>query len=110
MIKDRIGYEQKVIRILIGIYCEGKHGSAKGALCETCEDLNNYAQERIMRCPHGEEKTFCANCSTHCYRATPREKVKEVMRYSGPRIMKSHPILGIMHLVENRKEKKRLGL
>ena len=37
-----------------------------------------------------------------------REKIREVMRFSGPRMIYSHPITAIRHVIETKKEKKRL--
>jgi len=36
----------------------------------------------------------------HCYAPEMREKIKEVMRYAGPRMLLSHPILAIAHLID----------
>jgi hypothetical protein len=33
-----------------------------------------------------------------------REKIRVVMRYSGPRMMFSHPILAIKHVMDGKKE------
>jgi hypothetical protein len=38
-----------------------------------------------------------------------REKVKEVMRYSGPRMLLHHPILALRHVFDGRKKPKKLG-
>ena len=35
-----------------------------------------------------------------------REKIRVVMRYSGPRMLFHHPILTIKHMVEERKDKR----
>ena len=45
------------------------------------------------------EKAFCAMCKTHCYAPTYRERIKEVMRYSGPRMLWIHPIMTIRHIL-----------
>ena len=37
-----------------------------------------------------------------------REKIREVMRFSGPRMLFYHPIIAIRHVLESRKEKKKL--
>ena len=36
------------------------------------------------------------------------EKIREVMRFSGPRMIFYHPYLAIKHVIESKKEKKRL--
>ena len=37
-----------------------------------------------------------------------KEKIKLVMRYSGPRMMTDHPVIAMKHLIETKKEKKRM--
>ena len=60
---------------------------------------------RLDKCPFLEGKTTCANCPVHCYKSDMREKVREVMRYSGPRMTLRHPILAVFHLIDGlRKE------
>ena len=51
-----------------------------------------------------ENKTFCSNCKVHCYKPDMREQIRRVMRYSGPRMIKTHPILAIRHLIESKLE------
>ena len=55
-----------------------------------------------------EMKTFCANCRVHCYKPEMRGKIREVMRYSGPRMMLHHPVMAARHVIEGRKERARL--
>lgn len=54
-----------------------------------------------------ETKNFCQNCKIHCYRNEMRDKIKEVMRSSGPRMLMHHPILTVQHLIESQKEKRK---
>ena len=37
-----------------------------------------------------------------------REKIRAVMRFSGPRMIFHHPLMAICHVIETKKEKKRL--
>ena len=37
-----------------------------------------------------------------------REKIREVMRFSGPRMIFHHPVQALRHVIESKKEKKRL--
>ena len=39
------------------------------------------------------------------YKPDMREKIREVMRFSGPRMLFYHPIMAIRHVMESRKEK-----
>jgi hypothetical protein len=38
-----------------------------------------------------------------------REKIKEVMRFSGPRMIFCHPIMAIRHLIESKREKQNMN-
>ena len=37
-----------------------------------------------------------------------RERIREVMRFSGPRMIFHHPVMAVRHVIESKKEKKRL--
>ena len=97
--------EKKVVNKMIYIYCRSKHQSVNG-LCNDCESLNNYASERLERCPFGEDKPTCDTCTVHCYKKDMRDRIKEVMRFSGPRMVFIHPIDAIRHLLSQRKKKR----
>ena len=99
--------EKRTVSLMIRTYCKKKHGTRKG-LCPECEALDAYARMRSDKCPFMETKTFCSNCKVHCYKADMREKIRAVMRFSGPRMIFSHPIMAIRHVIESKKEKRRL--
>lgn len=44
-----------------------------------------------------EHKTFCSRCPVHCYREQMREKIRAVMRFSGPRMLFHHPLAVVRH-------------
>lgn len=102
--------EIEVVNLMIGIYCHKKHRTKKGELCEECKNLSEYATLRTSKCPFMETKTFCSRCKVHCYRPDMKQKIKEVMKFSGPRMMIYHPILAIKHgyytFKDNRRNKK----
>ena len=99
--------EKHTVALMIRLYCKKKHGTKK-ILCPECEALTEYAMMRSDKCPFMETKTFCSNCRVHCYKPEMREKIREVMRFSGPRMIFSHPIMAVRHVIESKKEKKRL--
>lgn len=99
--------EQELVSQMIALYCRGKHKTKHG-LCEECAELDRYARERSERCPFMETKTFCSNCKVHCYKPQMREKIRSVMRFSGPRMLLYHPWVVIRHMKETKKEKKRM--
>jgi Nitrous oxide-stimulated promoter len=94
--------EQKTIVVMIRMFCAAHHGTADEQLCPSCEDLLTYAKERLKRCPFGENKGACSKCEIHCYKPEMRRRITEVMRYSGPRMVKRHPLLAVNHLLKAR--------
>ena len=96
---------------MVEMYCAHHHGA--GSLCGDCADLADYADRRLDCCPYGNEKPTCVDCPIHCYRPDPREKMREVMRFAGPRMLRKHPYLALMHLIDGRRppppEPKRVG-
>ena len=99
--------EKKIVSEMIALYCRKKHGTKNG-LCSECAALNAYAKMRSDKCPFMETKTFCSNCKVHCYKPDMRQKIREVMRFSGPRMLTVHPVMAIRHVIESKREKKRL--
>lgn len=99
--------EKQVVSRMIRLYCRKQHGSRK-ELCGECAALQEYAFRRSDKCPFMETKTFCSNCRVHCYKPEMREKIRAVMRFSGPRMLLYHPIMAVRHVIESKKEKKRL--
>ena len=94
---------------MVHLYCRKQHG-VKRNLCPECAELLQYAMLRSDKCPFMETKTFCSNCRVHCYKPEMRERIREVMRFSGPRMLLYHPIMAIRHVIESRKEKRRLEM
>lgn len=99
--------EKRMVSEMIGLYCKEKHGT-KGKLCPECAALDAYARLRAEKCPFMETKTFCSNCKVHCYKPEMRDRIREVMRFSGPRMLFHHPVMAIRHLIESKKEQARL--
>lgn len=124
--------EQETVSMMIRLYCRKNHwkgsrqlwksndnngsgssGHGKGQdyLCPECRELLVYAEKKIQRCPFMENKTFCSNCRVHCYQSEMREKIRDVMRFSGPRMFIYHPFMAVHHmwctLREKMKEAKR---
>ena len=100
--------EKLLVSEMIALYCRKNHHTAKGSLCPQCQALHDYALQRIERCPFMETKTFCSNCRVHCYQPEMREQIRAVMRFSGPRMLLHHPVLATRHVMETKKEQKRL--
>lgn len=101
----RIAREKRTIGAMVAIYCRAQHGSPKG-LCPECSELLDYAIARLDRCPFGAKKATCADCTIHCYRPDMRDRVRDIMRYSGPRMIFRHPVLAAWHLLDGRRKAK----
>lgn len=99
--------EKRIVSQMIALYCKKQHHTKTG-LCPECGALDSYARQRSDKCPFMETKTFCSNCKVHCYKPEMREKIRAVMRFSGPRMLFHHPIMAVRHVLETKREKHRL--
>jgi hypothetical protein len=104
----RLRRERTTVRVMVGLYCAHHHGTTD--LCDACSDLVDYADRRLDLCPYGSDKPSCANCPIHCYRPEPRERMREVMRFAGPRMLARHPVLAIRHLIDDRRPVPQSGM
>jgi len=91
--------EKKTIALMIGLYCRDSHGSS-GDLCPDCTVLADYAASRLDKCPYGEKKPACSHCPIHCYKPAMKESIRQVMRYSGPRMPRAYPGYAVLHLLQ----------
>lgn len=105
-LEERRQKELHTIEFMIDLYCR-KHHTKEHQRCSACEALLQYARKRISLCPCMESKTFCSTCKVHCYEHAMREKIRDVMRFSGPRMLIYHPIMAIHHVVDTIKEKRK---
>jgi hypothetical protein len=81
--------EERDIRVLgafVGIYCHGRHATSKGMLCPGCAELLAYAELKRRCCPL-DPKPACKGCPIHCYAKERRATIREVMAYSGRRLL-----------------------
>lgn len=63
-------------------------------LCLDCQKLLNHSIAKLLQCPY-DPKPMCKKCETHCYAPGYREKVRQVMKFSGMYLIK-HGRLDIM--------------
>jgi len=98
----RLARELATLTAMIRIHCRDLHGAHDG-LCGDCAALLAYATRRLDRCVFGDDKPTCAKCTVHCYSASRRDEVREVMRYAGPRMISRHPVLAIRHVIDGRR-------
>ena len=99
----KIDKEKKTVSVMIDIYCRKKHNTTK-ELCTECAELKEYAMKRLNSCKFGENKGNCGDCKIHCYKKDMRAKIIEVMKFSGPRMVFSHPLMALDHLISKFKK------
>lgn len=112
------GKKSKDMRVLgdfISIFCRENHqGEAKDTfpikdgrvrsslgdkdliLCSDCQKLLNHGIVKLLLCPY-DPKPMCKKCETHCYALGYRERVREVMRFSGLYLVKHGRLDLMMH-------------
>ncbi len=97
--KNALLKEKNTVHAMIHLYCKENHRDSD-ELCQDCSDLYDYAMKRLENCPYGVEKPSCSKCTTHCYKPEMQKKVRDVMRYSGPRMILHHPVMAVDHLIK----------
>jgi len=99
----RLRRERQTLQAMFRLYCRTEHGQNDHTLCPECQELEDYALERLARCPFQADKPTCANCAVHCYKPEMRQRVRLVMRVAGPRMLLRHPILAVRHMLDGRR-------
>ena len=92
----RIEREKITVAQMIALYCRKKEGNKE--LCPACEELLAYAHQRLDRCPFGNDKPTCKKCTVHCYKPDMRERMRTVMRFTGPRLIFYHPVGALAYI------------
>lgn len=92
--------ERETVKWMITYFCLKNH--KEGEICSRCLQLLEYAGKRIDHCPHGAYKPVCSNCEIHCYKDIYRERIREVMKFSGPRVIFRKPVFGMKYLIKKK--------
>jgi hypothetical protein len=111
--------KHKDVRVLAGfvaIYCRQKHPDSSRqafnirdedlqsrvegiSLCPDCSRLLEHGIAKLSQCPY-EPKPSCRKCKTHCYAPGYRERVREVMRFSGTYLVKRGRLDILLHYLK----------
>ena len=94
----------KTLAIFIRIYCEAHHTAREPVvlkgfdipeiagkslqLCPECTKLLHHAFVKRTHCQR-DPKPSCKHCPTHCYAKNYRQMIRDVMRFSGRRLLLS---------------------
>lgn len=99
--------EKKVMFYMINLYCKHYHKDyqkicsktfGSKPLCKECEEIYNYSTDRTDKCIFIETKTFCSACPRQCYKINIKNKVKQIMSFSGKIMLIYHPIIALKHI------------
>ena len=96
MAKGRIDREKRVVGRMIELYCKKRLDLAE--VSDEYKELEMYAYKRLDMCKFGDSKPNCKRCPIHCYKPEMREKIRAIMRWTGPRMIIYDPIAAIRHL------------
>ena len=66
-------------------------------LCPECTALLQHGTAKRLLCPL-DPKPMCKQCPTPCYSNAHRRAVREVMRFSGPRMILRGRLHHLLHL------------
>ena len=99
--------EKRVMFYMINLYCKHHHKDYQKICCKTfgskplckeCEEIYNYSIERTDNCKFIKTKTFCSACQKQCYKRNIKNKVKQIMSFSGKIMLIYHPIIALSHV------------
>jgi YbgA-like uncharacterized protein len=91
----------KVVTRFIEVYCRARHNGQTPvmlpeemagmfrhgvSLCADCRQLLEYSLEKRRKCPL-DPKPACKNCHIHCYSKEHRARMREIMAFSGRRMI-----------------------
>lgn len=106
----------RTLALFIHIYCRYKHMEQPKSivemkthdvqliagrpivLCPECTKLLAHAFIKRTHCPM-HPKPACKHCPSHCYHPTYRAQIREVMKYSGKKLLLSGRLDYLFHLL-----------
>jgi hypothetical protein len=106
----------RTLALFIRVYCRHRHAQADKkhvsllthdlqsicgrdvVLCADCAKLLTHAFVKRTHCPY-DPKPACKHCPTHCYHPTYRAKIREVMRFSGRKMLLHGRLDYLFHLL-----------
>jgi hypothetical protein len=106
-------HDLRTLASFVNVYCSQQHVESRSPfeftipgeedivpknvdLCMACTKLLKYALSMRLRCPL-DPKPMCKKCPDPCYRTEYREKIREVMKFSGMHLLKRGRIDLIYH-------------
>jgi hypothetical protein len=109
-------HDLKTLALFIDLYCRYKHPDLPRqqmqlrthdvsliagktiVLCPECTKLLAHAFVKRSHCPM-YPKPMCKHCPSHCYHPTYRAQIREVMKFSGRKMLLSGRLDYLLHLL-----------
>jgi hypothetical protein len=106
----------KTLALFISLYCRYRHQDQARAemvlktydvraiagrdvvLCAQCQKLLAHAFTKRSHCPM-DPKPACKHCPQHCYHPTYRAQIREVMKFSGRKMLLAGRLDYLFHLL-----------
>ena len=96
----KVDKDRRTLEAIGQIYCTAHHADAPkdaAGLCSSCRETVDRTLARTVACPNGHEGN-CQDCEIHCQRGEAQERIREMMRYSAPRMTFRHPLMTAEYL------------
>lgn len=111
----RLRKDLKLLATFVRVYCRDQHAKAEKTpvamkthdveaicgrpvpLCRDCQTLLTHAFVKRTHCPL-RPKPACKKCPEHCYAARYRDQMRQVMKYSGRKLVMSGRVHYLLHL------------
>jgi hypothetical protein len=106
----------KTLALFIDLYCRYRHqdeprtvmrlrthdvqdiAGRQVVLCAQCQKLLAHAFTKRTHCPM-HPKPQCKHCPSHCYAPAYREQIREVMKFSGKKMLFAGRLDYLFHLL-----------
>ena len=106
----------KTLALFIDVYCRYKHAETERkavdlrthdiasiagktiVLCPECTKLLTHAFVKRTHCPMNP-KPMCKHCPNHCYHPSYRAQIREVMKFSGRKMLLGGRLDYLFHLL-----------
>lgn len=93
----KIEREKHIVKKMIELYC--RHRLKQDTISEEYQRLADYACRRLDHCKHNDRKPTCKKCPIHCYAPKEREAIRQIMRWTGPRMIWYAPKTALLHFL-----------
>ena len=113
---ETLDHDLKMLAAMVQIYCTHQHSRTEKTevllhthdvaaiagrpvvLCSECTRLLTHALVKRSVCPMNP-KPMCKHCPNHCYHPKYRQQIREVMKFSGKKMVLGGRLDYLFHLL-----------